>query len=122
MNDEIYHPPESELKRLEIRNPLTQGRRAWGYISLDGRLIMSDDGDVWVRHSPEDVFGSKEVARQFTKEEKFRPPPKTMPGSPYDIAPHEEHCCRVIANKPLHNSLSSRLVRWMLNSKYVKNF
>ena len=46
-------------------------------------------------------------------------PPKIMPGSPYDIAPHEEHCCRVIANKSLHNSLSSRLVRWMLNSRYV---
>jgi len=45
-----------------------------------------------------------------------------MPGSPYDIAPHEEHCCRVIANKPLHNSLSSRLVRWMINSKYVEKF
>ncbi|MFL2957480.1 MAG: hypothetical protein ACJZ4Z_01650 [Candidatus Thalassarchaeaceae archaeon] len=43
-----------------------------------------------------------------------------MPGSPYDIAPHEEHCCRVIANKPLHYSLSSRLVRWMINSKYVE--
>ena len=52
--------------------------------------------------------------------EKFRPPPKIMPGSPYDIAPHEEHCCRVIANKSLHNSLSSRLVRWLLNSKYVE--
>ena len=122
MNDEIYHPPESELKRLEIRNPLTQGRRAWGHISLDGRLIMSDNGDVWVRHSPEDVFGSKEAAKQFAKEEKFRPPPKLMPGSPYDIAPHEEHCCRVIANKPLHNSLSSRLVRWILSSKYIEKF
>ena len=122
MKNTKYHPPEYDLKRLEIRNPLTQGRRAWGYISHDKRLIMSDNGDVWVRHSPEDVFGSKEVAREFTKEEKFRPPPKIMPGSPYDIAPHKEHCCRVIANKPLHNSLSSRLVRWMINSKYVEKF
>ena len=122
MKNTKYHPPEYDLKRLEIRNPLTQGRRAWGYISHDKRLIMSDNGDVWVRHSPEDVFGSKESAREFTKEEKFRPPPKIMPGSPYDIAPHEEHCCRVIANKPLHNSLSSRLVRWMINSKYVEKF
>tara|TARA_B100001093_G_scaffold387225_1_gene373208 strand:- start:176 stop:544 length:369 start_codon:yes stop_codon:yes gene_type:complete len=122
MNDGKYHPPESNLKRLEIRNPITQGRRAWAYISHDGKLIMSDDGDVWVRHSPEDVFGSKEAAREFAKEQKFRPPPKIMPGSPYDIAPHTEHCCRVIANKPLHNSLSSRLVRWMINSKYVEKF
>ena len=59
MNDTRHHPPEYNLKRLEIRSPLTQGRRAWGYISNDRKLIMSDDGDVWVRHSPEDVFGSK---------------------------------------------------------------
>jgi len=65
---------------------------------------------------------AKEAARNFAKEEKFRPPPKIMPGSPYDIAPYTEHCCRVIANKPLDNSLSSRLVRWMLNSKYVEKF
>jgi hypothetical protein len=25
-------------------------------------------------------------------------------------------------NKPLHNSLSSRLVRWLINSKYVEKF
>ena len=122
MNEGKYHPPESNLKRLEIRNPTTHGRRAWAYISHDGKLIMSDDGDVWVHHSPEDVFGSKDAAKQFAKDEKFRPPPKIMPGSPYDIAPHEEHCCRVIANKPLHYSLSSRLVRWMINSKYVEKF
>ena len=79
MNDGKYHPPESNLKRLEIRSPLTQGRRAWGYISNDRKLIMSDDGDVWVRHSPEDVFGSKEAAREFAKEQKFRPSPTFHP-------------------------------------------
>ena len=52
MNDGKYHPPEYDLKRLEISNPVTHGRRAWGYISNDEKLIMSDDGDVWVRHSP----------------------------------------------------------------------
>ena len=77
---------------------------------------------VWVRHSPEDVFGSKEAARQFANEQKFRPPPNIRAGSPYDIAPYTEHCCRVIANKPLDNSLSSRLVRWLLNSKYMEKF
>ena len=122
MSDERHHPPESNLKRLELRDPDTQGRRAWGHVSQDGRLIMSDEGDVWVRHSPEDVFGSKEAARRFAKEEMYRPPPSLLPGSPYDIAPHKEHCCRVIANTPLHNSLSSRLVRWMLSSRYIERF
>ena len=75
-----------------------------------------------VRHSPEDVFGSKDAAKEFAKEQKFRPPPNIRAGSPYDIAPYTEHCCRVIANKPLDNSLSSRLVRWLLSSKYIEKF
>ena len=118
MESTILLNPASRDWRLGIL--LLKEEELGGYISHDGKLIMSDDGDVWVRHSPEDVFGSKEAAREFAKEQKFRPPPNIMPGSPYDIAPHAEHCCRVIANKPLHNSLSSRLVRWMINSKYVK--
>jgi hypothetical protein len=85
-------------------------------------LIEYPSDEIPVRHSPEYLFGSKEVVKQFVKDVKFRPRPKLMPGSPYNIEPQVEHCCRVIANKPLHKSLSSRLVRWMLNSKYAEKF
>ena len=40
---------ESKLDRLEIRNTVTQGRKVWGFISNDRKIIMSDSGDVWVR-------------------------------------------------------------------------
>ena len=47
-----YRPPETGLSRLEIRDKVTQGRLAWGYISDDESLIMSNTGEVWVRHGP----------------------------------------------------------------------
>ena len=120
--DEVYLPPEAVTSRLEVRDPVTQGRRAWGYISEDGLLIMSDAGDVWVRHGPEEVLGSTSAAREFAHEQKFRPPPEMLPGSPYDRAPHAEHCCRVVASKPPHHSLVSRLSRWLLASRAGRVF
>ena len=42
MSEKTYRPPEAGLSRLEIRDPVTQGRLAWGYISDDESLIMSN--------------------------------------------------------------------------------
>ena len=116
MSEKTYRPPETGLSRLEIRDPVTQGRLAWGYISEDESLIMSNTGEVWVRHGPKEVFGSVKAAEDFVQERKFMPPPDKLGTSPYDIVPHNEHVCRVVANKPLHTSVSSRLVRWLLSS------
>lgn len=38
----------TKLDRLEIRDSDTHGRRVFGYISNDKKLIISDYGDVWV--------------------------------------------------------------------------
>ena len=111
-----YRPPEAGLSRLEIRDPVTTGRLAWGYISDDETLIMSNAGEVWVRHGPKEVFGSEQAAEDFIQERKFMPPPDKLRTSPYDTVPYNEHVCRVVANKPLHNSTSSRVARWLLQS------
>ena len=74
---QTYRPPETGLSRLEIRDPVTQGRLAWGYISDDESLIMSNTGEVWVRHGPREVFGSEKAAEDFMQERKFMPPPTT---------------------------------------------
>jgi hypothetical protein len=52
----------------------------------------------------------------------YRPPPEMLPGSTYDRAPHAEHCCRVVASKPLHHSRVSRLSRWLLASRAGRVF
>ena len=118
MSEKTYRPPETGLSRLEIRDPVTQGRLAWGYISEDESLIMSNTGEVWVRHGPIEVFGSEKAAEDFIQERKFMPPPTKLPGSPYDYAPFDEHLMRVIARKELHNSVASRLVRWLISSSF----
>ena len=120
MSEKTYRPPETGLSRLEIRDPVTTGRLAWGYISDDESLIMSNTGEVWVRHGPKEVFGSEKAAEEFIQERKFMPPPTKLAGSPYDYAPFKEHLMRVIARKELHNSVSSRLVRWLMSSRYVE--
>lgn len=118
MSDRTYRPPETGLSRLEIRDPFTQGRLALGHISEDQSLIMSDTGEVWVRHGPKEVFGSERAAEDFIQERRFMPPPSKLPGPPYDHAPFDEHLMRVIARKELHNSVASRLVRWLMSSRH----
>ena len=113
MPERTYRPPETGVSRLEIRDPVTQGRLAWGYISDDESLIMNDSGEVWVRHGPKEVFGSEMAAENFIQEEVQATPDK-LSVTPYDYAPLDEHVMRVIANKQLHNSVTSRLVRWLM--------
>ena len=119
MSEKTYRPPEAGLSRLEIRDPVTRGRLAWGYISDDESLIMSNTGEVWVRHGPREVFGSEMAAQDFIQERKFMPPPSMLPGPPYDHAPFDEHLMRVIARKELRNLVASRLVRWLMSSRHV---
>lgn len=118
MSERTHRPPEIGLSRLEIRDPVTQGRLAWGYISDDEALIMSDTGDVWVRYGPKEVFGSVENAEDFIQERRFMPPPNKLPNSPYGRVPFRESVMSAIANKVLHHSTTSRLARWLLASNY----
>ena len=48
-------PFEDGAKRLEIRDPETLGRKAWGYLSRDERFILSDDGNLWISVSGKQV-------------------------------------------------------------------
>ena len=44
-------PFEDGAKRLEVRDPETLGRRAWGDLSKDERFILSDRGAIWMKLS-----------------------------------------------------------------------
>ena len=47
--DVAYVPPENGFSRLEIRDPDTQGRHAWGYVSDDKVFIMNDNGEIYIK-------------------------------------------------------------------------
>jgi len=47
--DVAYMPIENGYSRLEIRDPETQGRHAWGFVSEDEVFIMNDSGEVYIK-------------------------------------------------------------------------
>ena len=48
-------PFEDGAKRLEVRDPETLGRKAWGYLSKDDRFILSDTGRIWLQLTSNEV-------------------------------------------------------------------
>jgi len=48
-------PFEDGAKRLEVRDPETLGRKAWGYLSKDGRFILGDSGRLWLMLTREEI-------------------------------------------------------------------
>ena len=48
-------PFEDGAKRLEIRDPETLGRKAWGYLSRDERFILCDTGGIWLQLTSNEV-------------------------------------------------------------------
>ena len=44
-----------------------------------------------------------------------------LEGLPYDYAPFNEHLMRVIARKNPHNSVASRLVRWLFHPDMIQH-
>ena len=48
-DETVYIPMEIGYRRLEIRNPETQGRHAWGFVSEDEVFILNDRGEVYIK-------------------------------------------------------------------------
>ena len=48
-------PFENGAKRLEVRDPETLGRKAWGYLSKDERFILSDTGRIWLQLTSKEI-------------------------------------------------------------------
>ena len=54
-------PFEDGAKRLEVRDPETLGRKAWGYLSKDERFILSDRGAIWMKLSQSEFESLHEI-------------------------------------------------------------
>ena len=57
-------PFEDGAKRLEVRDPETLGRKAWGYLSRDERFILCDMGRIWLQLTPKEF----EVLENFLRD------------------------------------------------------
>ena len=60
-----FRPPEQSL-RIGVRDSPYLNYRAWGYISEDERILLSDEGEVYLKLD-EETFGTNEALRMMFK-------------------------------------------------------
>jgi hypothetical protein len=58
-----FRPPEPAL-RVGVRDSSYLNYRAWGYISEDERMLLSDEGEVYLKLD-EETFGTNEALRMM---------------------------------------------------------
>jgi hypothetical protein len=58
-----FRPPEPAL-RVGVRESSYLNYRAWGYISEDERILLSDEGEVYLKMD-EETFGSNDAIRMM---------------------------------------------------------
>ena len=58
-----FRPPEPAL-RVGVRDSSYLNYRAWGYISEDERILLSDEGEVYLRMD-EETYGSNDALRMM---------------------------------------------------------
>ena len=58
-----FRPPEPAL-RVGVRDSSYLNYRAWGYISEDERILLSDEGEVYLKMD-EETFGSNDAIRMM---------------------------------------------------------
>ena len=60
-----FRPPESSV-RVGVRDSSYLNYRAWGYMSEDERILLSDEGEVYLKLD-EETFGTNEALRMMFK-------------------------------------------------------
>ena len=60
-----FRPPEPAL-RVGVRDSSYLNYRAWGYISEDERILLSDEGEVYLKMD-EETFGTSDAIRMMFK-------------------------------------------------------
>ena len=66
LNDDdigTFRPPEPAL-RVGVRDSSYLNYRAWGYISEDERILLSDEGEVYLKMD-EESFGTSDAIRMM---------------------------------------------------------
>ena len=58
-----FRPPEPAL-RVGVRDSSYLNYRAWGYISEDERILLSDEGEAYLKMD-EETFGSNDALRMM---------------------------------------------------------
>jgi len=104
-----FRPPEPAL-RVGVRDSSYLNYRAWGYISEDERILLSDEGEVYLKID-EATFGTNDALRMMFKlaNEQSRTS-KRMINLNIGI--------KRFVSQTIQSSVIQRIVSWLRNGRF----
>ena len=105
-----FRPPEPAL-RVGVRDSSYLNYRAWGYLSEDERILLSDEGEVYLKND-EETYGTSEAIRMMFKiaiEDAEIVERKAI---------NTEIALRKMLQRPLRKGIVNRLIYWMRSSRF----
>jgi len=104
-----FRPPEPAL-RVGVRDSSYLNYRAWGYISEDERILLSDEGEVYLKMD-EETFGTSDALRMmFNLAEEHS---KSMARRTTNL----EIGFKKLLSQRIQSSVIQRLISWLKNSR-----
>ena len=107
-----FRPPEPSL-RVGVRDSSYLNYRAWGYISEDERILLSDEGEVYLKLD-EETFGTNDAIRMMF--EIAQNPNLSMEKK----MTNREIGLRKLISQQWQGSVFSRILAWMRNGRLGK--
>lgn len=104
-----FRPPEPAL-RVGVRDSSYLNYRAWGYISEDERILLSDEGEVYLKVD-EETFGSNDALRMMF--ELAREEGQTTAKKRVNL---EIGVTKLLSRK-IQSSVIKRLFTWLTNGR-----
>ena len=104
-----FRPPEPAL-RVGVRDSSYLNYRAWGYISEDERILLSDEGVVYLKMD-EETFGSNDAVRMMF--ELAREEGQTTAKKRVNL---EIGVTKLLSRK-IQSSVIKRLFTWLTNGR-----
>lgn len=105
-----FRPTEPAL-RVGVRDSSYLNYRAWGYISEDERILLSDEGEVYLKMD-EETFGTSDAIRMMFKIA------AEDAGILEKKAINTEIALRKLLQRPLRKGVVHRLVYWMRTGRF----
>ena len=105
-----FRPTEPAL-RVGVRDSSYLNYCAWGYISEDERILLSDEGEVYLKMD-EETFGTSDAIRMMFKIA------AEDAGILEKKAINTEIALRKLLQRPLRKGVVHRLVYWMRTGRF----
>ena len=108
-----FRPPEPAL-RVGVRDSSYLNYRAWGYISEDERILLSDEGEVYLKMD-EETFGSDDALRMMFElaGDQKQTIAKRMANLNIGI--------KRLLSKKIQSSVKHRMAAWLKNARFGRS-